>query len=323
MNDMTNNPEEVVVQTTAVSENDLAEAVRSTALLADLTISMWGAERTDHKIMNEAKITHGAVGNVGRAIKNLMAGCDTELKKTRAAYNQARVLHTQLTLPWVSNPNADKQSGARLLPNMLFQRYAQEMGRLKRAAEAQLEAFLVDYPALAQQAQANLGGLADAKDYPSVEGVRQSFSLSFDFQPIPAATAFRGLPDGMLHKLGARLQEKQAQAAQASQNAMWERVRDTVEHLVDRIADPDTRFKAVTVSNVHELIVLLPGFNVTGDTRVSEIVADIKRMLVVHAQGDGSPTDVTAEKIREDAAIRGEVVARARAIAAKLTTWGF
>lgn len=315
MNDMSTNPEEGVAQTQAmsISEHDLADAVRSTALLASLTISTWGAERVDRKIMDEAKITHGAVGDVGRAIKNLMAGSDTQLKEVRSAYNRARDLHNGLTLPYISNPNADKQTGPRLLPNMLFQRYAQEMGRLKRAAEAKLAAFLLDYPTLAQQAQANLGGLADPKDYPSADGVAAAFRLTFDFEPIPAHGAFRGLPDGMLAKLGARLREKQEAAARASQNAMWERVRETVQHLIERVSDPDIRFKVVTVENVRELIVLLPGFNVTGDQRVSEIVADIERML--------APA-VTAEAIRKDAELRGEVVTKARAIADKLSGWG-
>lgn len=313
MNDMANNPGEGGrLLTAAISENDLAEAVRSTALLADLTVSMWGAERTDYKIMDEAKITHGAVGNVGRAIKNLMAGRDTELKDVRAAYAQARVLHGQLTLPWISNPNADKQKGPRLLPNMLFQRYATEMGRLKRGAEAKLDAWLVEYPRLALEAQGNLGGLANPKDYPSPEGVRSAFSLRFDFEPIPARSAFRGLPDGMVEKLGARLQAKQEAAALASQAAMWERVRKVVGHLVERLADPDTGFKTVTIENTRELCTLLPGFNVTGDGRVPAVVADIDRMLA----------GVDAKSIREDANLRGDVVTKARAITDKLDQWG-
>lgn len=320
MNVMANTEPEAEI-TATVSENDLAEAVRSTALLADLTVSMWGAEKTDHKIMDEAKVAHGATGNVGRAIKNLMAGKDSELKDVRAAYNQARVLHAQLTLPYITNPQASVQSGPRLLPNMLFNRYAKEMGRLKRAAEAKLEAFLVNYPQLSLEAQANLGGLANPQDYPSVEGVRAAFNLAFDFQPIPAHNAFVGLPDGMLAKLGARLREKQEAAAQASQKAMWERVQGSIQHLVDRIADPEVKFKSVTVENVRELITLLPGFNVTGDQRVQEIVLDIERMLTRGANENGAIL-VTAESIKKDEAVRSDVVTKARAIADKLSGWG-
>ena len=50
MNDMS---EPTPQPPTTISQADLAEAVRSTAILADLTISMWSAERTDARVSNE------------------------------------------------------------------------------------------------------------------------------------------------------------------------------------------------------------------------------------------------------------------------------
>jgi hypothetical protein len=65
---------------TQSTQFDIAEAVRATALLADVTLSMWGAERTDSAIMAKVKADAGAVGNVGRAVKNVLAGADTEYR---------------------------------------------------------------------------------------------------------------------------------------------------------------------------------------------------------------------------------------------------
>ena len=47
----------------------LLEAVQATAMLADVTLMLWGAERTDRKIMEDAKAQAGAVGDVGRAMR--------------------------------------------------------------------------------------------------------------------------------------------------------------------------------------------------------------------------------------------------------------
>jgi hypothetical protein len=295
-----------------VTQTDLADAVRSTALLADLSISMWGAERTDRKIMDEAKAQHNAVGNVGRAIKNLLSGCDTQLKATRAAYTAARAAHYSLTLPWVSNPHAERQTGPRLLPTMLFERYMKEMGKLRALALTERDKFVHDYPDLMIQAQANLAGLANADDYPTPDEVRRAFRLSFDFAPIPAASAFANLPEAFIEKLSAGLLKKQEAAAQIAQAEMWERVRHAIEPMIQRLSDPDARFKAGTIEGVRDLIGLLPGFNCAGDPRIATVVTDIKAML------DG----VDAKDLRTDARVRADVVSQARTITDKLNQWG-
>jgi hypothetical protein len=291
---------------------DLADAVRETAILVDLSMGTWSGERTDRAIGDKVKEDAGAVGNTGRYLKNLLAGCDTKLREVRAAYAVARTTHYTLTLPWVSDPAAQRAIGPRLLPNALFDRYMREMGRLQRTAVAARDEFLAVYPALAQQAQSNLGDLANADEYPTVEELEAAFRLRFDFQPIPDTSAFKGLPEAMLGKLGAALERRQLAAIQGAQNAMWSRVREGVEHLVDRLAEPDTRFKETSIEGVRELITLLPGFNCADDPRVTEITEDIRNML------DG----ITAKDIRLDTRLREDVVTKARAINDRLRSWG-
>lgn len=317
MNDMTSIAEpntlvEVpITPVSRVTREDLADAVRATALLADLTISLWTGERTDRTLSDQIKADAGAVGNTGRYLKNLMAGCDNELKSVRGAYQAARTAHYQLTLPWVSHPNSERQTGPRLLPNLLFSRYLDQMSRLKLNAESRMATFVAEYPDLILRAQANLAGLANAADYPSPQEVQNSFKLVFDFLPIPAASSFSGLPDAMLEKLGKQLTRRQENAARISRTAMWERVRTTVGHLVDRLADPDTAFKASSVESVREMVTLLPGWNCTGDDKVTTVVSDIQTML----------NGLDAKGIRRDKSARADVARKAQAIADKLDQW--
>lgn len=318
MNDMathTQAPEPELVQAPqpAISRVDLTDAVRSTALLADLRVSLWTGERTDKKISAKLKEDAHAVGNTGRYIKNLLAGCDTELRATQAAYIAARKLHHQLTLPWVNNPHAERNTGARLLPNLLFHRYVQEMGVLQRSAKQKLDAFLAEYPALIQQAQANLAGLADPADYPSADEVRNAFKIDIDFQPVPDSQGFHGLPDAMLDKLSERLRARQERSIAASQADMWSRVREAVEHLLERLkAGPEQKFRYHSVEAVRELITLLPGFNCAGDARAGAVVEDIKTML----------EGISAEDIRKDERVRQDVVSKAQKITDRLNQWG-
>lgn len=312
MNEMNPNEPVTADENNNVSREDLTEAVRATALLADLTISIWSGERTDKGLGDKIKADAGAIGNTGRYLKNLLAGCDTDLKEVRTAYSSARHLHYKLTLPWQSNASLERATGPRLLPNMLFDRYLTTMSKVRRDAHIQLEKFLDKYPDLVVQAQANLAGLAKPEDYPPTEDVRKAFRLTFDFSPIPAATAFQGLPDGMLERLGAQLRKRQEAAVQASQAAMWERVRESIGHLAERLEDPEKLFKVNTVDQVRDLLTLLPGFNCAGDDRITTVVNDISAML------DG----LTPDMLRKNLGTRADVVNQARAINNKLDQWG-
>ena len=64
---------EVLVDTTvdsvdnvSVKRADLTEAVRATALLADLTIALWSGERTDKTVGERCGTTPAPSGNTGK-----------------------------------------------------------------------------------------------------------------------------------------------------------------------------------------------------------------------------------------------------------------
>jgi hypothetical protein len=299
----------------SIDIDDLNEAVRSTALLADVTISVWGGERSDERITNSIREDQHATGDVGRFVKKMLAGADGALKETKSAFNAVRLKHYGLTLPWVSDPHATRMTGARLLPNALFDRYAKEMGLAKRQALASLDKFIAEYPDLVVRAKANLGGMADAT-YPTPEEVRGKFRVSFDFEPIPAGQNFRGLPDHMITKLSQGLAAKQHRMIATAQAAMWAEVRERVAKIMERLSPSATgeeqRFKLSTIENARDLITLLPGWNVTGDPQVDEIVADIHTML------DG----VDADKLRNDSTARAFTAHQAQQVIEKMSRWG-
>lgn len=299
-----------------IGQSDLGAALRETALLADVTISIWSGERSDPKIMEEAKANAGATGNVGRAIKNLLAGADTALKDCKAQFNQMRNVHYALTLPWVSDPHALRQTGPRLLPNELFFRYVEGMAQQKRKAEAALDVLCLAYPADIVTAQANLGGLARPEDYPSVDEVRTLFKARYDFMPLPASGDFKGLPDAVLGKLGDKLSAQTNRMIQGAQRAMWEEARDRIEHLMSRLTavsgDEPVRLRKSTLEGVQELLTLLPGWGMGLDPRVKEITESIEDMLA----------GVRIEDLKKDEIVRGNTVKQAQEVVDKLKSWG-
>lgn len=295
----------------AITGSDLNEALRDVAMLADVTIGVWSAERSDRKIMAKVKADADAVGNVGRVIKNTLAGADDKLRDTRAYYAAVRSQHYALTLPWVSDPHADRQRGPRLLPNRLFDRYLTSMSARKKLALNALEAFIDDYPHAVDRARINLKALADV-DYPDVAEVRRAFKVSFDFEPVPQGSDFRGLPPAMIGRLAAGLARKQEVMVASATSAMWEKVRERLDHLATRLGQPDAIFKSSTLTNVTELPTLMPAWDVARDPRVTEVSNEIAAMVA----------GLDADKLRGNPAARTEVSAKAAALARKLESWG-
>jgi hypothetical protein len=294
-----------------IVQTDIAQAVREAAMLASVSISTWGAEKTDRALLDKLKQDTGAVGNVGRVVKNTLAGADGKLKDVISAYTTVRAAHFNYTLPWVRDPHAERQRGPRLLPHLLFDKYLQAVSKQKREAESLLDEFLAEYPDLVVRAKTNLAGMADT-DYPSADEVKARFRVHIDFEPIPAGASFKGLPDLVLERLSLGLQKRQERMIADATKAMWDETRERVGHLAERLADPESRFKASTVDNVRELLTLLPGWNIANNPVVGEVVEDIQQMLA----------SVDAKALRKDDQLRGAVAGQARAIADKLSAWG-
>ena len=310
-----------------VTQDDMLQAVRESALLANVTIGMFNAEKSDRTMMEKVKQDAQATGDVGRFVKNIMAGVDDKLKNTRNAFAKVRTLHYSLTLPWVSDPHAERQTGPRLLPHLLLDTYLNTLSMQKRVAMGLLEEFLAEYPTLVGQAKTNLGSMADA-DYPGVDDIRRQFRIHFDFEPIPAGASFKSLSDHVMERLTKSLQARQARMVETASQAMWDEIRARVGHMVDRLEEREdalpggtsvgragaghttsatgkiNRFKKSTIENVRELITLLPGWNLAGAPEVTQVIEDIRNML----------EGVDAESLRKDAHARAGVLAQAKSI---------
>lgn len=300
-----------------MNDTDVTTALRGAGMLADVSISVWGGTKSDNDLLDQVKSQHGAVGDVGRVLKNLLAGHDTKLKAARSAFNALRQRHYEMTLPWVSDPHALRQTGPRLLTYPIFDPYMKEMARLRRAAIDAKNEFVESYPDDAAEARKNLGTMASQIEYPSQDEVAGAFRLHFDIEPIPESASFKGLPDAALEGLRRNLEAKQKNQVGEATKAAWAECRQRVEYLVGRLTaktpeGKDATFRNSTVENVRELLELLPGWNITGNPQVSEIVMDIRDML----------GDVNSENLRKDEGLRNTTVAQAQKVVDKLASWG-
>jgi hypothetical protein len=289
----------------------IASPLARKAVLVSVSISQWTARRLDRKVTDEVNAQHNATSNAGRYNKLLID--PTRLKKIGEIVSKARGLHYTLTRPW-------QDEGARILPNQLFEKFANEFRQIKRDFEAAAEEFCDGYPAYIEERKRELGDLFKADDYPSVEDIRSKFKLDMSVMPLPDANDFRSdLDPDLVEDLRAEIAKSVDAATDGAQQATVKQLAEVVGHMAKKLREfsekkegQRTFFADSLVGNVRELADLLPAFNLKGDPELNRIAARVKSELC------GTEPD----ELREDAKARDSVRKSAEQIVAEVEKLG-
>lgn len=252
----------------------------SKAVISTLNISAWrvGKKHADETAAVNAK--HG-VKNKAKVSVDI---CDhPALVEIYRLHTEARTAHYRLTLPV-----GDK--GLRLLPVARQMEHARLMGDFESRLDALLRDFAAAYPAERAAAPARLNGLYVEAQWPAtVDEVMAKFRFVLRTLPVPDAGQWN---DWM------------AEAAEAAQENLTERLRDAVVHVAERLANPDAIFRDSLTRNLAELLALVPDLNLRDDPKIAAI-ADRAKDLLAH----------DADTLRDDPIARADVAATAADIA--------
>jgi hypothetical protein len=271
-------------------------SITNAAVLAELNISVWTANKLDKDAT--ANVTDGAkaVRSAAQVRKNLMAGT-TERKQIADYAASCRLWHNTRTLPW-----ADK--GARLLPTSLFLDYKSEANARKATFDGMVSAFLTNYDALVASAANSLGDLFDASDYPSMEEVRSKFGLRLVFSPVPEAGDFRlDVPANELEEIkqqyASDFDSRLADAMRTPWDQLHKLLTGMSEKLTENTEGDETqrRYHDTLITNAQGLCDMLSHLNVTKDP-----LLEAARRKLEHAM-----MGVSIDDIRDDAATRASV----------------
>jgi hypothetical protein len=83
---------------------------------------------------------------------------------------------------------------------------------------------------------------------------------------------------------------------------LWRRVREAVAHMVDRLSEPDSRFHGSLVTNVLDIVEILPRLNVNGDADLNRFADQIKQRLCNYSAQDLKKHDLLRVTTAADAA---------------------
>jgi len=83
---------------------------------------------------------------------------------------------------------------------------------------------------------------------------------------------------------------------------LWKRMREVVAHMVDRLNEPESRFHGSLVTNVLDLVEILPRLNVSGDQDLNRFAEQIRQRLCNHSAQELKKHDLLRVTTAADAA---------------------
>lgn len=276
--------------------------ITSKAMLATVSISMWGGSVIDKRVTGEVANKENAALDAGAYTKRLVA--KSYRSALQSVASAARATHYTMTLPW-------SDQGARMLPAAVFDDYATKMAGFRdRFAEA-VDDFMRQYPAIRTAAKIRLGDMYQDQEFPDEEKVRSMFSLTIRYEPIPSSDFRVKLSEDQVKALEAEYRQSSDQRVAEAMTSLWERTYDAVKHLADKLNDYGTKrdgdkraafFKNSTIENLREIAGLLPAMNLTADARLDAMAREILDKLVTYDADDLRDDETLRRSTADDAA---------------------
>jgi hypothetical protein len=271
------------------------------AMLAAVHISIWTATKHDRKVSRDVADRHGARERAGRYNKQLLMGAG-KLEDLRTLAGQIRQHFYKITLPW-------SDEGFRLLPSHFLFDLTARMREFEAGFSSGVDQFLGVYPDYIREARAELGSLFREADYPSADKLREKFSVRLEILPVPTGDDFRvTMSQEEQARIAREIDANVRQSLTRGTEDLWKRLRDVVSHMVDKLNEPETRFHATLVTNISDLVSLLPQLNVNQDPDLERFAAQIRDSLC----------NYTAQDLKKHNILRATTAAEAAGIVAQM-----
>jgi hypothetical protein len=169
--------------------------------------------------------------------------------------------------------------------------------------ERKVEDFLALYPSYIEQVRPELNGLFREEDYPSADKLRTKFGVTLEVLPIPSGEDFRvTMSAEQQARVSREIDANVRQSLIRGTADLWNRLKDVVSHMVDRLNEPESRFHASLVSNVLDLVNLLPQLNVGEDPELNRFAEEIRNKLCGNTARDLKTNDELRVATANDAA---------------------
>ena len=110
--------------------------------------------------------------------------------------------------------------------------------------------------------------------------MREKFGVRLQILPVPSGGDFRvEMSAAEQARVSREIDDNVRQSLSRGTEDLWKRLRDVVSHMGERLNEPESRFHASLVTNVLDLVDILPRLNVSGDAELNRFADQAKQRL--------------------------------------------
>ena len=253
----------------------MSSIIARKAVIASFSSGQW---RTVRRHAAETKAENARHGLTDEARVDVKVCAHPALEEAGRIITAARADHYRLTVP-----AADR--GMRLLAGARQLEHSSILQGHAAAFQRAVATFVAEYETVRASAPARLNGLFVASHWPDVDVVRNAFSLSCRYLPVPA----RGRWDEWLRE-----------SADTATTELRERIGEALRSYAEKLADPDKIFRDSLVSNLADIVNLAADLNLGNDKSIADLVEQARTLAAVDPA-----------QLREDKNLRAESAVRA------------
>ena len=273
-------------------DNIQVPSLASSAMLVELSISVWTGRKKDKRESKTVANQNYADNGVVSVNKMLLGDCD-KLKAINELRGRMRNhVHYPMTMPWSET--------VRLLSTKAYPDYHQQMTALIAEGEQLVDEFVDDFDFAKARAQAQLGNLYVASDYPTAEQIRSKFGFRLNYMPLPDSGDFRvDVGNEAVAQLKKDYDKFYGDQLSNAMGDVWKRMHTALANMSAKLTDSNGKkqvFRDTLVSNALSMVDLLTTCNVTGDSQMEAMRQRLESTL----------RGVTPEGLRDDEFLRAE-----------------
>lgn len=268
-------------------------------MIVHMTISLWTARKYDEKATDSVAEQFKTKTDAGRFNKILVDRA--ALRNVYRLATEARTTHNAMSLPW-------NDGGDRILPAELYMEYTRRIQAVKAKFDEAVDAFVAQYESLKDEARVKLNGLFNETDYPPVAAMRGKFGVGVEVMPMPKAEDFRvDLSKKEVEAIRADIEARTNKRVNEAMKDAFSQLYDAASRIVERCKDADAIFRDSLITNLRELLDVLPCLNITNDPALAKAIEEARPLAEVEPQ-----------TLRDEPDVRAETAKRAEKLARKL-----
>jgi hypothetical protein len=263
------------------------------AMLVRLRRSMRSPYAYDSTATHQVEAAANAT-RIGRFNKHLMKN-SAALKRCTSAFTDVYTYANKHTLPWLDD-------GLRLLPAHLYADFTSSLRQRIHAAEQEADNLALVWHSEINNDALRLGNLFNPNDYPDATEIRNYWSISTRFLPVPTTNDFRTQIDP---QDVASLQQEIAEAEQNAASYVLQSMLEPMEYAVQRLKEyenrPGQRFHESIINNMVEVASRMEKVNISDDPNIAASIRQLKPLALSCAMNTTAikENDATRASVRQ------------------------